>query len=159
MEFLLAGDSANVWERITRWEHGNQIDFTDCQKKNTMIFMAADIDKVQRILYTYNTDICDSLSFCSEYPEYCMSDTALCSAYPDYCANLGPDTLFIAIWEVTGVTGDDEITDQLRIKFSGFSNYAKVTQISSQSYEWEFDESTPGIGTPVKIRETYKMVR
>ena len=124
-----------------------------------MIFMAADINGIQRLLYTYDTSMCDSVEFCNEKPVYCLSDTALCQDDPEFCDGIGSDTLFIALWEVTGVAEDYEITNQVRIIFPEYySNIYTITQMSSRSFEWEFEDLVPGIGTPVKIREQFQRV-
>ncbi len=158
LEYLLAGDSANVWERTGRWEDGIEVQFTGCQENNRMIFMAAGKGGIQRLLYSYDTGICDSLGFCDEYQAYCLSDTTQCSADPNFCATLEPGTLYVATWKVTGVTEDYEITDQLRISFPGFSYLTQITQVSSQWLEWEYQESLRGIGEPVQIKETYQRI-
>lgn len=159
LEFLLAGDSAHVWQRVSRSEDGEEIDFSDCRKNNRMIFHAADLDGVQKLLYAYDTNVCDSAGFCNEFPAYCLSDTIRCHDDPEFCSALSPGTLYIATWEVTGVTADYEITDMVRIIFPGYSNIANVSRISSEYFEWEYDDHVPGIGIPVRINEKFQKIK
>jgi hypothetical protein len=158
LEYLLAGDSANVWLRTGRWEDGTEVEFTACEKNNRLIFMPATSDDEKKLLYNYDTLTCDSTGFCIEYPAYCLSDTTLCNSDPEFCALLAKGTLYIATWEVTGVPEDYEITDQLRLNFPGFSNFITVKQISSGFLEWEYSDTAPGIGQPVTIKETFERI-
>ncbi len=153
MEFLLAGDSAKVWERVSRWEDGKEIEFSDCEKQNRMIFLAGNSDESKRLLYTFDTAVCDSAGFCNENIEYCISDTAQCNQDPDFCELLDDSTLYLGTWEVMEPAIDGGTTDQLLLKLWPKTRETTVTGISALAFSFEFSESESG--GIINVKEDY----
>lgn len=155
-EFLLAGDSAKVWERVKRWEDGEEVDFSDCQQENRMIFMAGSTDASKRLLYAYNTEVCDSSGFCNDNVEYCISDTANCRQDPDFCELLSPGTLYLGTWEVMKPAIENGNTDQMLLKFWTSTRMTTITGISSLALTIEFFESD-AVGI-INVKEDYILI-
>jgi len=153
MEFLLAGDSAKVWERVSRWEDGVEVEFSDCEKQNRMLFIAGNNDESKRLLYTFDTEVCDSESFCNENIKYCISDTAQCNRDPDFCELLDEGTLYLGTWEVKEPASKGGTTDQLLIKLWPRTRITTVTSISSLAFSYEFSELEAN-GT-INVKEDY----
>ena len=153
MEFLLAGSTAKVWERVTRWEDGMEVEFSDCEKQNRMIFIAGNNDASRKLLYTFDTIACDSAGFCSENIKYCISDTAQCNRDPDFCELLGEGTLYLGTWEVSEPPVEGGVTDQLLLKLWPRTRIITVTSISSLAFSCEFSELEAN-GT-INVKEDY----
>lgn len=134
LEFLIASYEGKIWERISREENGEEINFSDCDLENYLIFLESNINNVgeqKPLLYAYNTNICDSLDFCSLHPDFCQSDVTLCGENPGFCEGLEDGILFIGSWYAKEPFFENSRSDTLVFEINNKTESIQVLDISA----------------------------
>ena len=98
MEFLLASDDIKAWERISRLEDGEEVEFDPCEFNHFIYFEQGGVGSPKPLYYSYNTSNCDSVEFCDRRPGFCEAHESFCEENPETCSELPPGFLIVGTW-------------------------------------------------------------
>lgn len=156
LEFLLASEDLKVWERVSREEDGVEVEPDDCGLDNFIVFVQNQVGQPKPLLYAYNPTLCDSLEFCNEHPNFCISDTTLCNADPAFCQALGEGVLYIGTWYAKEPFVSNDRSDTLIFEINNIEESIHVTNITSQFASFLYKNRSSSSGGV--ISENYQAV-
>ena len=153
LEYLLSSSGGKVWERISRFEDGQEMQLEPCEAENYLLLYAGDVGKPKKLVYAYNPETCDSADFCMLHPDFCAADTAMCQTDPDFCTDLGDGILYIGSWYAKAPFIDNARSDTLVFQINNEDQSIFVEQISSQFVTFRYKRSS---NNQPEIMENYQ---